>query len=257
MDDRVALGVERPQAGHVVAPIAEFPIGRVFDQVDLPPHGPTLGQLDQCRAARRRHIHAAGIVVIGHRVNRLYPRQLAAAVQPSQLILDGLGDQAVLVDLHADGPHPQIAQSPHVDEIRRRPADHDIARVQKDIADEVQQLVAAGRDDDLLEGEIQLAGGARRRRGPCGPAPLDARGDGRSWCRIAAPPAPRRIGPEGLQGLAGGLDRQGFLIDETGGQGDQLGMGEAPGHQLADDGVAACPLGPPAQVSLVDHRFPD
>ena len=78
MNDRIALGVERPQARHVVAPVAKFAIRCVFDQVDLSPTGPTLGQFDHAGAAHRRHIHAAGIVVIGHRVNRLYPRQLAA-----------------------------------------------------------------------------------------------------------------------------------------------------------------------------------
>ncbi len=160
MDHRIAFGVERPQAGHVVAIIAEFPIGRVFDQVDFPPHGPTLGQLDQGRAAGGRHIHAAGIVVIGDRVNRLDPRQLAGPVQPSQAPPRWPRGSGHPRRSPRQWPAPPDCPESPYRRSTSAPRDHDVAGVQQDIAHQVQQLIAAGRDDDLLKGKIQLAGGA-------------------------------------------------------------------------------------------------
>ena len=53
VDHGVAFRIERPQAGHVVARVAQLAVGGVFDQVDLVPSRPAFGDLDQRRAGAR------------------------------------------------------------------------------------------------------------------------------------------------------------------------------------------------------------
>ena len=63
----------------------------------------TPGQLHDLRASRKRQRHAAGILVIAGDVDRLDALQLAGAGLAVEFFGKRLGDQAVLVDGHADG----------------------------------------------------------------------------------------------------------------------------------------------------------
>ena len=95
----------------------------------------------------------------------------------------------------------------------------------------IQQLVAAGRDDDLFDREIRLGGGPA----VGGEHPVE---HGLSQRRIAdrgavlqRGPGEGRIGPDPLQRLPGRLDGQGLVVDETRRQRDDLRMGQRLGHQ--------------------------
>ena len=109
VNHRLALRIKRPQAHSVLPVVAEFPVCGVLDQVDLALAGPALGDFHQGRPSLGRHGHPAGVVVVGGHVDRLHPAQLAGGFQAGQLVLERLGDQAVLVDLDPEGPGAQIA----------------------------------------------------------------------------------------------------------------------------------------------------
>ena len=143
-----------------------------------------------------------------------------------------------------------VGQRGQENKIARRGAEHDVAGVQERIGHEVQELVAAGRYDNLLQ---------RRRRAAVRRAISGSHaGDNRlaqvvraqSWCRIAKRPGACGLRPQRGQGLLGRLDRQCCLIDETGCQGDEVRPCQGLGHQAADQFVAARPMSPATQTEL-------
>jgi len=52
----------------------------------------------------------------------------------------------------------EAGQRALVDEVRRRFGDDDVARVDQGLAEQVQQLLRAGRDEHVIDGEGQFAG---------------------------------------------------------------------------------------------------
>ena len=114
----------------------------------------------------------------------------------------------------------------------------------------MQELVAAGSDDDLIDAPACTRAG--RAVGRCQPGEhrLAERHvpDGRAILQGGAGMC--RVGPYGRQGFPRRFDRQRDLIDEAGRQRDDIGACQGLGHQAADQFVAACPMCPAAQAAL-------
>ena len=209
VDHGVALGVERADAGHVVAEIAKLAVRRVLDHPDAAATGVPLGDLDQRRAARGRNRRPGRVVVVARDVDRLETLQFAVAAQPGNRVLDGLGHQAVVVRVDADRPDAQVRQRPEINEVARRAAEHDVARIENRVAHQIEQLVAAGGDDDLVDRDVHLGG--RPAVGLEHPVEQESReaADGPPSSRIAGPPGAARIGPDGVHRHVGWFRRAG------------------------------------------------
>ena len=249
----VTLGIERSEARDVVAIVAELPVGGVLDNVDRSGGRPASGELDQGLPAFSGDRHTAWVVVGRAHVYRLHPAQLAGLFQPGQLAFDCLGNQSMLVDFDPDGPRAKIAQGPQHDEIAWRPADHNVARIEQNIAHQVEQLVAAGSNYDLTRTEVHFGGGATV---GLQHAMQDRLAQG--WIAdrgtvLQRNPGSLRVRPDRLQGLAGGVDGQGLVVDESGSQRDQLGVSQGLGHQQIGDRLAPGPTRSPAKTILVGH----
>ena len=66
----------------------------------------------------------------------------------------------MFVGRDADGPGTEICQCAEEHEVARRTADHDVARVEQRVAQQVQELIAAGGQHDLFDRQVQLLGRA-------------------------------------------------------------------------------------------------
>ena len=145
-----------------------------------------------------------------------------------------------------DRPRADVGQRGHEDKITRRGAEHDVAGVQERIGHQVQELVAAGGDDDLIHrrrrAEARRAVGRRH----AGDNRLAQRHVADRGAILQCGPGTSGLRPQRGQRLLGGLDRQRCLIDETGGQRHQIRPCQGLGHQATDQLVAARPMGPAA-----------
>lgn len=143
-----------------------------------------------------------------------------------------------------------VDQRGHEDEITRRGTKHDIAGVQERIGHEVQELVAAGGDHDLIQLRRRVVARRSIRRGHAGNNRLAQGHVADCGAILQCGPSTRGVRPQRGEGPLHSLDRQGNLIDETGGQRDQIGPRQGLGHQATDQLVAPRPMGTMAQTEL-------
>ena len=85
--------------------------------------------------------------------------QFASALDFAEGLVDGFGNQPLVVASHAHRPHAQVAQDAEINEISRRGTEHDVARVEQRVGQQVQHLVAAGRQHYLVGRKFGFAGG--------------------------------------------------------------------------------------------------
>ena len=206
MNHRVAGRIKRPQAGRIFAIVAQLPIGRIFDQIDLHASRPAPNDFDQSRAPLGRDGYAAGIVVIGSHVDHFDKAQFVGPFQSGQFPIERLGNDPMLVTLDAPCAGSQAVENAQEHEIGRLATEHDIARVEERVGDQGEQLVAACRDHDLLDREVQFLGGSAvgvEHAAQHGFAQREVADGGAILQRGLCP---SRIGPEDVHRLTGRLD---------------------------------------------------
>ena len=165
--DDVLAAVERVERRQRVALVAQQPVRVVLEHEQLA----LGGEPDEPAAALERHRDAGRVLERRHRVDEL--RRAALALEPVERLLEQ-------VDAHAVGVHLDLhdvglvgAERGHGAGIGRALGDDHVARIDQRLADEVDHLLAAGRDEQLV-----------RRRRPCPPRPSPRR------CRPSARPCP-------------------------------------------------------------------
>ena len=105
-------------------------------------------QLDQAPATLERERHPGRVLEGRHRVDELRPPPVASSSASSRLQL--VHPHPVLVAFDLDDVGLVAAEHRHRAGVGRRLADHDVARVDQRLADEVDRLLAAGGDDHVL-----------------------------------------------------------------------------------------------------------
>ena len=130
----------------------------------------------------------------------------------------------------------EIHQGPKVHVVGRGGADHDVAGVQEHVAQEKEQLVAAGHEHHVFDADVHL-----RRRPPVGrkhPVEQDlaqrAMSGGRAILERRA--SQGGVRPDPLHRPPRRFDRQRFVVDEADGQRNQVRLPQRPSHQRADQG---------------------
>ena len=113
---------------------------------------PSPRQLDQRLAAIGGQADPGRIGVLGDGIDHLDPFELSLALQRGQGRLESIEAEPAVVDRNPDRPRPARLDRSQENEIRRRFHQDDIAGVQKRLADQIDQLGRAGRDDRSRNG---------------------------------------------------------------------------------------------------------
>ena len=142
--DHELAAVERVQRRQRLALVAQHPVRVVLEHEQLA----AARDLDQPAAALERHRHPRGVLERRHRVDEL--RRAARGVEALELGLEQVDVHAVLV--HADLHDVGLVGDEHRHRagIRRALGDHDVARVDQRLADEVDHLLAAGGHEQVV-----------------------------------------------------------------------------------------------------------
>ena len=129
---------------------------------------------------------------------------------------------------------PEAVEGPVIDEVARRFGDDDVARIEKHLADEIEELLRTGADDDLvyreprfaarlaLEAQVMLEDFFAERGVAFGGAVLQRRS------------TQDRVGENLVEsGFRFGNGERG-LIDQAGGEADQIRMLDGGLHEITD-----------------------
>ena len=194
VDHPPRAGVELPEAGQRIALEADLPVGVVLHDQQLV----AMRDLDQALAALERHRHAAGVVEVGDGVEQLGGTALGG--QPGERLLHEIHPQPVLV--HRDVLDAGLVggEAGHGARVRRPLGENRVARVHERADGEVDRLLAAAGDHDVVHpgagllcpmmSAISSRSSARPSVGPFG-AP-------RSGDRGRSPPRRRRRSRAGM-----------------------------------------------------------
>ncbi len=142
-----AFGVNDDQRRQVVAFVAQFAIGVVFDDR----HAVMIGDLHQLVSALQRQGDAAGVLEVGQDVHELRPgaQGLFQKIDAQTVVVDRHGDELGLVG--APG-----LQRAHV----ARPLGQDqVAGVDHDLADQVQRLLRTTGDEHVFRRGLDTVAG--------------------------------------------------------------------------------------------------
>ena len=141
-------------------------------------------------------------------------------------------------------------------EVGRRGAKDDVARIQKRVGHQIQQLVAAGREHHLVDRQIALRLGIAIGMAQTVEHQLPQAGVAQRRAVLQRRSGFGRLGQDLLHRLAGDFDRQRLLIDKTGRQRDERGIGQRQRHQPADR-LTARALGAAAKLGGGKHARVD
>ena len=142
VDDVLRLvGAQRPQR---LAVEAEQAVGVVLEDEDVL----AAADLEDLRAARGRERHAGRVVEVGDRVEEL--DLLAGRARGGDRLPQRLGHQPVGVHLGVHDVALVGLEHPQRADVRRRLADHDVARVAEDAGHQVDRLLGADGDDHVV-----------------------------------------------------------------------------------------------------------
>jgi hypothetical protein len=151
VDDELAA-VERAQRRQRRALVAQQAVRVVLEHEQLA----LGGDLDEAAPAWQGHRHAARVLERRDRVDELRPAALA--LEAVERLLEQVDAHPVVVhvDLHDVGLVG--AEGGHGARVGRRLGDDDVARVDERLADEVDDLLAARRDEDVLGVDRRVLG---------------------------------------------------------------------------------------------------
>jgi hypothetical protein len=135
------------------------PVGRVLDDQQPLLAAVLPGQFKQPAAARQRQRQAAGVLEVVAGVDEAQPGQLAACRQVGQRLFQDVDAHAVVVHRDAQYAHTERLRQAQVDEVGRRLADDQVARLAQQFRQQVEQLLRAGGDDHVLRRQRQLVRG--------------------------------------------------------------------------------------------------
>ena len=200
--------VERAQRRQRVALVAQEAVGVVLEDEQLA----LGGDLHEAPAARERHRHAAGVLERRDGVDEL--RAPALGLQAVERRLELVDEHPVAVhrDLHDVG----LVGGERRDRagVGRRLGDDDVAGIDERLADEVDDLLAAGRDEDVGGVDLRaLRGHHLDDRLAHAPEPLG----GRVLQRLG-----RRLGGDAAHELGEQLRREARRVRLSAGQRDDV-----------------------------------
>jgi hypothetical protein len=140
----VAAAVERVERRQRVTLVAQQAVRVVLEDHELL----LVGDPDERLAPVQRHRDAAGVLEVRDRVDELGAPALVA--QLGQRRLEHVDPHAVVVHLDLHDVGLVGVEARHGAGIRGRLGDHDVAGIEERAADEVDHLLAAGRDHDVV-----------------------------------------------------------------------------------------------------------
>lgn len=97
------------------------------------------------------------VLVVAHGVDHLHARKIAGSFQSGERAFDRVDLHAVVIGFDRNHPRPEPAERSKVSEIGRRGGEDDVTRVEQNFADERQQLLRTGREDQLLGVDAEAA----------------------------------------------------------------------------------------------------
>ena len=183
----------------------ELAVGDVLDDEEAV----AARKLDERLAPLGRERHAGRVLVVGDRVEELRPQAVRRAA-PLELV----DLEPVLVHRHGHDLGLEPAEGHDRAEIRRRLDEHRVAAVEERLADQLERLDPAARDQQLVVA------------GPPVPAPLEPSGDG---VERARQPARRRVLECGRLAARGELGEQ---LPPPGSRGNVSGSGKPPANEI-------------------------
>ena len=139
-----ALGAVRGNGRQRVAVEAEQTVGVVFDDQDVL----TQTDLGDDWAALSGERDAGGVVVVRNDVDEL--DRAARRAHAADRLLQGLGNDAVLVHRYVHDVGLARAEHAQCAHVGGGLGEDDVARVHEELRDEVEGLLAARRDDDVV-----------------------------------------------------------------------------------------------------------
>jgi hypothetical protein len=150
-DERAA--VKRPQRRQRVALVAQEAVRVVLEHQQLA----LVRDLDEALAPRQRQRHAGRVLEVRDRVDEL--RAPALAVEPLEHLLERVDAHAVAVHLDLHDVGLVGGERRYRAGVCRRLGDDHVAWVDQRLADEVDHLLAAGRDQHVRGVDLGLLGG--------------------------------------------------------------------------------------------------
>ncbi len=208
-------------ARQLVRGVAQLPVRGVFEDQNALAGAEPAGQIDQGGPALPAQGQPGRVLEVIDRVNDLHAVKFPPLPQSREERLECLEVHPVLVHGHREDADAVGLQQAVVHEVRRRLRDHDVARVEQDLPEQVEQLLGAGGDADVGGGEVQIHG---RDAVEAADVVQNLFAQGRQPLRgavLQGGPGDDRVGQDVGRGRCDFRGRQRLLIHQTRGKGDE------------------------------------
>ena len=226
--------VERLDRRRRRAVVVQLPIRGIFEDQNAVAQAELSGDFHQSRPAVGGERQAGGVLEVARAVDEFHAVQLAAVLDAVEQRLDRADVHAAVV--HRDGHHAgaEALEGAGVDEVRRGGGDHDVAGVDQRLGDQVQRLLAAGGDDQIVRRQAHVRSGLTLGLLDVRQAALAQPGEARRGAVLQRLAGAGFVGQQVVDDAQHLLSREGEGVDQAGGEADEVGVPHRRVDQEAD-----------------------